>query len=423
MRKVNLHETTDTGAESVRFGADAAKKSKRAVRAAKDTAVKTARTVKTTVNVLHHLVVHTVAVLISPVTWVILAIGLVLYLLMTLLIILTGVAAQDNNAQHQAYATPVALGEDIPEEITEAKGLFEAAVNAKKREYTDKIDALIFTTSDMPHNDTVYLRRNEPSAEYQTSLATPARKTQLKNAWQLAVSEAEGIAIAYVYLERQENEAHGSQGVLYPVSYTQDVFDLIVADMVAVTETLYHGQQCPNADCAVHYHEEPNPDYAAAQADLTAAIARRDDWNANVVPRSNDYVNAVNEYNNTPAAGQPYAQQRIDSTYALFVQAVNNWSSVFGIWGLNIDGQLGASMQARLNREVAAAETARNNTPETIRTPYYTCDHLHTLHSFGLNLYNADQVMQTLSFTEDEKQWVALTAMNIEQYLVTEGGT
>ena len=80
-------------------------------------------------------------------------------------------------------------------------------------------------------------------------------------------------------------------------------------------------------------------------------------------------------------------------------------------------------MQARLNREVAAAETARNNTPETIRTPYYTCDHLHTLHSLGLNFYTAEQVMQTLSFTEDEKQWVALTAMNIQQYLMPEGGT
>jgi len=52
--------------------------------------------------------------------------------------------------------------------------------------------------------------------------------------------------------------------------------------------------------------------------------------------------------------------QRVDRTYALFVQAVNNWSSVFGVWGLNIDGQLGASMQARLNLEVAAAESARS---------------------------------------------------------------
>ena len=133
MRKINLHDTADTGTESVRLGVDAAKKGKRAVRAAKDTAVKTIRAAKTTVNILHHLVVHTVAVLISPVTWVILAIGLVLYLLMTLLIILTGVAAQDNNAQQQAYATPVALGENIPDEIAEAKGFFESAVNAKKK--------------------------------------------------------------------------------------------------------------------------------------------------------------------------------------------------------------------------------------------------------------------------------------------------
>lgn len=184
MRKINWNDTADTGAESVRLGVDAAKKGRRAVRSARDTTRTAVRAAKATVNVLHGLIVHTVAVLISPVTWVILAIGLVLYLLMTLLIILTGVAAQDNNAQHQAYATPVALGEDIPEEITEAKGLFETAVNAKKREYTSKIDAISFNTADMPHNDTVYLRRNEPSAEYQTSLATPARKTQLKNACQ-----------------------------------------------------------------------------------------------------------------------------------------------------------------------------------------------------------------------------------------------
>lgn len=422
MRKINWNDTVDTGAESVRFGVDAAKKGKRVVRTARDTTRTAVQAAKTTVNILHHLIVHTVAILISPATWVILAIGLVLYLLMTLLIILTGVAAQDNNAQHQAYAAPVALGEDIPEEITEAKGLFETVVNAKKREYTDKIDVLAFNTSDMPHNDTVYLRRNEPPAEYQISLATPTRKTQLKNTWQLAVSEAEGIAIAYVYLERQENEAHGSQGVLYPVSYTLDVFDLIVADMVTVTETTYTRQACPSENCTVHYREEPNPARATAQSELEAAILRRDDWNANVVPCSNAYVAAVNAYNNTPAAGQPYAQQQVDSTYAVFVQAVNNWSSVYGIWGLNIDGQLGANMQARLNREVAAAETARNNTPETIRTPYYTCDHLHTLHSFGLNFYTAEQVMQELNFTEDEKQWVALTAMNIEQYLVQEGG-
>ncbi|MCQ2408892.1 MAG: hypothetical protein MJ065_10260, partial [Oscillospiraceae bacterium] len=114
MRKISLHDTSDTGAESVRLGADAAKKGKQAVRTARNTARTTVRAAKTTVNILHGLIVHTVAILISPVTWVILAIGLVLYLLMTLLIILTGVAAQDNNAQHQAYATPVALGEDIP---------------------------------------------------------------------------------------------------------------------------------------------------------------------------------------------------------------------------------------------------------------------------------------------------------------------
>jgi hypothetical protein len=201
------------------------------------------------------------------------------------------------------------------------------------------------------------------------------------------------------------------------------VFDLIVADMVTVTETTYTRQACPSENCSVHYREEPNPDYTTAQQAFIDAVTRRDDWNLMVVPRCNDYIAALSTYYNTPAAGQSYAWQQVESTYAMYEQAVNNWSFVFGIWGLTIDENLGASMQTQLNNEVTAAETTRNNTPETIQIPYYTCDHLHTLHSFGLNFYTAEQVMQTLSFTEDEKQWVALTAMNIEQYLVTEGGT
>ena len=98
---------------------------------------------------------------------------------------------------------------------------------------------------------------------------------------------------------------------------------------------------------------------------------------------------------------------------------------MFGVWGLTIDEYLGANMQTRLNREVTTAENTLNSTPQTTQTPYYTCDHLHTLHSFGLNFYSAEQVMQVLNFTEDEKQWVALTAMNIQQYLISEpeGGT
>jgi hypothetical protein len=428
-KQINRSDTADHGAESMRLAYGTARKTVhtanaagRSVKSAASVVRNVPKAVKRTAQAVGNVFVHVVAVLISPVTWVILAIGLVLYLLMSLLIILTAVAGQDNNAQQQAYATPVALGEDIPAEIAEAKGLFETAVNAKKSEFTDKIDALIFNTADMPNNDTVYLVRNEPPAEYQTSLATDARKTQLKNAWELVVSEADSIAIAYVYLERQENEAHGSQGVLYPISYSQDVFDLIVADMVTVTETEFLNQECPDANCSVHYRETANPVYATAQQAYTDAVTRRDDWNANVAPRSNAYLSALAYYRNTPAAGQPYAWQAVENAYAAFAQVVNNWSSVYGVWGLTIDERIDSTMQTRLNSEVAAAENTRNHTPQTIQTPYYTCDHLHTLYSFGLNFYTAEQVIQVLNFTEDEKQWAALTAASIQQYLIPEGG-
>ncbi len=81
-----------------------------------------------------------------------------------------------------------------------------------------------------------------------------------------------------------------------------------------------------------------------------------------------------------------------------------------------MDEQLCASMAASLESEYSAAEKALKSTPKTTNTPYYTCDHLHTLHSFGLNFYTAEQVMQMLQFSEEEQQWAMMTAIRIKQY-------
>ena len=402
MRKINRNDTADHGAESVRLGAETARTGNRAVR--------------TAASVLRGVFVHTAAVLISPVTWVIAGIGIVLYLLMTLLILLTGAAAQDNTAKQQAYAEPVALGAEIPKEIAAAKGFFEIAVNTKKQAFFAQIDALRYDKTDLPRSDTVYLVRNEPPATFQTSLATDRQKTKLKNAWQFGISEAEGIAIAYVLLEKRENEAQETTGNLYPVTFSQAVFDEIIAQAVAVTETQYRKQSCPEENCALHRQEAANPAYAEAQAAYNLTASRLRNWRDDVMPEGDEYAEALRSYRATPGAGQSYAWQRVEKAYLALTQAVSRWSSDYGVRNLTVDEQLCASMAASLESEYSAADKALKSTPKTTNTPYYTCDHLHTLHSFGLNFYTAEQVMQMLQFSEEEQQWAMMTAIRMKQY-------
>ena len=422
MRKINLHDTTDTGAESVRLGVNAAKKGKRTVQSAQNTAASVRRAARTAVRAVQSVLVHTAAVLISPVTWVLLAAGLVVYLITALLILLNGAAVQQHAQQQQAYTTPVALGENIPDEIRQAKAMFDAAADAQKQAYTAKIDELRYSTADMPHNDTVYLVRNEPSTTFDTSLATNARKTQLKNAWNFGLSQAEGIAIAYVYLEKEANAAHSSEGVLYPVTFTQDVFDEIAAKAVRAAETQYKKQSCPGENCAVHPHETANPAYAEALAEYNLAASRYRDWCENVMPVGAEYAEALRSYRATPAAGQTYAWTRVKNAADALTRAVNQWSADYGVRGLTVDEELCGKMETQLGAAQNAAAVRLQNTPETTASPVRSCDRQHTLHSISLQFYSAEEVMQMLRFTGEEQQWAAMTAVSVQQYLQEDAG-
>ena len=426
-KNINRSDTADHGTESLRLAYRTTKKTAQKASTAVSMARNVPRLVRgagkavnATFHAVQSVIVHTAAVLISPVTWAIAAVALVLYLIMSLIMMLSAAADQENLARQQAYANPVALGEDMPDEIANALQYFTIAEEREKATFCAKIDMLQYNTADLPHSDTVYLVRNQPLAQYQISLATDLRKSNLKAAWNFGVSAAEGAAIAYVLLERQENESRGTTGVLYPISFTQDVFDTLVPQMYSLTETLYHRQACPSENCSAHVEISENPDYAAAQQAYTDAVTRCDDWNINVVPRSNEYVAALDAYANTPAAGQPYAKQCVDNAYAMFAQAVSNWSLVFGDRRLTIDGQLGANMQTALYNEMIAAQNARDKTPQTVETPYYTCDHLHTLHAFSQQFYDAAETIQMLGFSEEERQWAAQMQLSIARY--TEGG-
>ena len=50
-----------------------------------------------------------------------------------------------------------------------------------------------------------------------------------------------------------------------------------------------------------------------------------------------------------------------------------------------------------------------DNTPQTITKTTVTCDHLHNLHSVGLNILSKDDVMAAWNFSDVDKEWFEIT--------------
>lgn len=436
-RKINRSDTADHGIESLRLAYRTGKKTistakttvqtaksaaktvkatgkvvKKAPRVIANTAKRTAKVTAKTARIMANIVVHIAAALINPVTWVILFFAVVIYVILSIVVILMGGASTQDATQAISYTQQVGIDDT---DLDDAREYYRIACDRNKGNFSTLINGLYYSASDLRRSDLVYMERSEVGTvtQYTRGFAIPTWKASLINAWMISMPEEEAIAIAYVYLQMQENNTHGTQQQIYQITYTQDIFNQIVDAAVQWSDTTHANQQCAQNNCSEHHDSHPNPAYATAQQALTDAITRRDDWNIMVVPRCNDYVAALNTYYNTPAAGQSYAWQQVENTYAVFEQAVNNWSYAFNRWGLYIDENLGASMLSQLNGEVSAAATALNNTDQYISTTYYTCDHQHTLHSIGLFTYDKDTVMTALGFTDADKQWENLIELGM----------
>lgn len=436
-KNINKNDTADHGIESLRLAYRTGKKTvstarttvrtaksaaktvkatgkvvKKAPRVIANTAKRTAKVTAKTARIMANIVVHIAAALINPVTWVILFFAVVIYVILSIVVILMGGASTQDATQAISYTQQVGIDDT---DMDDAREYYRIACDRNKGNFSTLINGLYYSASDLRRSDLVYMERSEVGTvtQYTRGFAIPTWKASLINAWLISVPEEEAIAIAYVYLQMQENNTHGTQQQIYQITYTQDIFNQIVDAAVQWSDTTHANQQCAQNNCSEHHDSHPNPAYATAQQALTDAITRRDDWSIMVVPRCNDYAAALAVYNNTPAAGQSYAWQQVQNKYAVYEQAVNNWSTVFGRWGLYIDENLGASMLSQLNGEVSAAATALNNTDQYISTTYYTCDHQHTLHSIGLFTYDKDTVMTALGFTDADKQWENLIELGM----------
>ncbi len=432
MAKVNQNSTADHGAESLRMTKNAASKTGRAARKATKapkriykTAENTVKVVRTTARVTTVVISHTIAFLFNPVVLILLLVVILVILCAALLTQAAGgTQAEETQVMGGAYIEMIGI-DDISVRYPDAAEYYRIACDNNKARFGQLIDGLYYNYNALEHSDLVYMERDllGTVTQYERGFASDSYKATLKSAWSVPVTQRQAIAIAYVYLEMQENNAHGSEMDIYRVSFTQEIFNEIVDNSAIWSTTRFDNQRCPDSDCA--HDEIPNPAYATAQQNWQQAVDRYDDWNGNVVPAANAYRTLLNTYNNAPSAAQSSIQPHLDAAWARLNEAVSNWYYVFGdrYWTINAD--IGDNASAWLLAEVDAARGVMDTTPQMIQNPAATCHLHHTLYSIGLYGYGSDTVMNTLGFTDQYKNWVALVeyGMNTNPEFGEEEGT
>ena len=446
-KKVNKRDTADHGIETLRLANSSIKTVhstvKTAVRTTKTVAalpknavmvvrgavVNTYRITKTVVKTTAALLIHAAAFLMNPIT-LLLAFVIVIGVLTSAFV--AEIANLDGTEQTEtiamAYSDAAGIG-DIEEKYPEAAEFYRIACDGNRAAFEAKINSLYYSNANLKNSDLVYMERNLNGTKKQFNKGFPTNdyKNLLKADWKILISEKEAVAIAYVYLEMQENTNKGTEMGIYDVAFTQDVFDLIVDTAVVWNDTTYARQECPDANCSLHNDSEPNPEYTAAFNAYNQAVKAKSDWNNNVKPTSDAYITALNAYNvilatynTTPAAGKPFveaalnaARDTMNTALDMFKTAVRNWCTTYHHASLTVDNKLDAKMQTELTNAVNAAKTKLDHTEQYTSSSYRTCDHLHTLHSIGLYGYIKDTVMNTLGFTDNYKEWEAMTEFGL----------
>lgn len=433
-KKINKDDTSDHGVESLRLayrsGKQGASTLKTVNRTVKST-VKTIKTVKRAPRAIIHtaktamnvtvaaarvttnVLVHIAAALINPITWIVLFFSIVIYVVLSIVIILMGGASSQSATQAISYTQQVGIDDA---DLDAAREFYRLACERNKGRFAANINSLYYNTSDLRRSDLVYMIRNVTGSttQYTKGYPTNGWKQTLISAWTISVPETEAIAIAYVYLELQENSANGTERQIYPIEYTQEVFNQIVDTAVRWSDTKYPNQTCANRDCSEHYGERPNPAYQTARDNYDSCVARRDEFVETVVPKADNYSHMLEYYYTAPPQAQSAMQAALERTKAELIQAFRDWEDEFGYTGWIIDEDIGQDGQAWLDYLVEEARSKLESTPKTIKTPYRTCDNQHTLHSIGLYTYDKDTVMTVLGFADADKQWEELIEMGME---------
>ena len=377
-KKINKNDVSDSGVESVRLAYTSTKKT---VKTVEQTIKTTQRTIKTTqkaisgtgkiiyktgkftgkvivtaIKVTETVAVHVVASLMNPAIIVIVGAFFLLLMLLLMVVLLLSSAASAVVSNQNAYSTAAGLG-NVAEQYAKGQEYFRIAADNRQAEFNAMIDNMYYDNNSLTTSSLVYMERTlpEPTIIYEKSFSTEERKNTLKSAWDisLTITETEALAIVYVYLEKQKNAEKQTDGGIYHVSYTQEVFDEILQKCVIYTDTVYEGQFCPDENCTRHVDYVPSPDWEYA---------------LNMLNEAANYDNQSTEESDLEYWGQQYEY----------------WDNVL------------------------------NSTSSTIEEVSYICEHQHSLHSIGLAFFTKEDIMNALEFTDNDKQWENLTEKGFE---------
>lgn len=424
-KPISKQDTADTGVESLRMTIGSMQKSKKAIKTIGQTIKTTQRTIKTagsavkatgriayntaafaaktvtkTVRLAGTAATHIIATLMNPGAAVVIGIAIVALLSMMFLVVILGGGASSAASNKHARMDAVGL-EDVPEEYKAGQEFFRIAVRNRRSGFNALIDTVYYRYDDLQHSDLIYMVRSKPglTTTYSKSFATDSRKSTLKSAWELVLTEREAIAIAYVYLEKIENEVNGTENSIYQVTFTQEIFDTIVAKCAVYSNTRYINQRCTDQNCTRNTSYEKNPDHAEALEAVNTAAAAYNDWA--------EIARAIEQ--NSQLSGIPKSIQ-----WTSYVQPkINAWIQKFNQTPSYTNN--GYDFLKKLGEDYEDAREVYDSTPEFIEIITYTCDLQHTLHSVGLVLNTATAAMNALQFTDAEKKWVELTLIGFEQ--------
>ena len=421
-KKADTHSTSDTGLESLKATYQTGKKAvhgvKTVVKSVKTTtrtiktvdravqstartvrlnAKRTINTVKTAVRAARWAVVHAIAAASHPLFWILVAVVAILFIIGVIVALLGGVEGNVVTIMGRfAFANPVALEDEFETAYSEACEYYRIACENRQAAYNARIDNLYYNTEDLAHSNLVYLYRSqpEPPLRFENSLATDSRKQQLKDAWTVQLTVQEATAIAYVYMEKLENEAHGTEGDIYEISFTQEVFDTIINKAVRWSEVSAANQTCPGENCTVHYEESDNPAYQENNSKQDTAWHRYEDW-CNVARLIDTYYNIGDS-----SAAESYWNYNVSGPIGEW-QGKYGWLGSSYIWCIKNRW----SYSSTLYGDYVSKYNTFQNTPEKIKTAVTACDHVHTLYSLSFINDTGENVMHMLGFSNAEIEW------------------
>lgn len=412
-KKINKNDVSDTGTETVRLTYRSIKTVKKSVKTTQrtikttDSVVRsagtviyrtTAFTVKSAVAVsraIGNFAVHTIAFMMNPVIILIISVVAFVLLFGSVLIIIAG---DDTDKSARVNAAGLV---DVPSQYQEGLEYLHTAIENQQNNFNSLIDSLYFDYDNLTYSDLVYMERTLPLPikKYETSFATDDRKNALKSEWNISLTERELLAIAYVYLENQENISKGTKYGIYQVSFNQEVFNTIIAKCVVYSDNVYNGQRCPDENCTRHVEMLPNPDYVSLQESADNLASAYNDWGevATVLYDNSQIENSYAQSAHWNSVVQPM---------------INTWIVTYNRYPSSDDN--GYAFLDVLGSEYEAVIEQLNNTPPEIEQVTYICEYQHNLHSVGLAFFDKETVMNALNFDDISKQWVELTETGFE---------